>query len=255
MITPELLLERMDAIGHSLAATGQGVALIGLGSVGEQIERLDAYSDLDFFAVVQPGTKEQFLADLAWLAAPCPLAYRFRNTPDGYKLLYEDGIFAEMAVFEPDELATIPFTPGRLVWHAEGVDPTIRLPALPIPTPGQASEEWLLGEALTCLYVGLQRYHRGEQLSAQRFIQHHALDKVLALWEQKEVAHSAAPDPFVIERRIEQRHPSLGQHLPHFAQGYTRSRESAYALLCFIDAHWSVHPTMRERIATLCQPK
>ena len=40
---------------------------------------------------------------LDWLAAAA--AYAFQNTADGYKVLYEDGIFCEYAVFEPRELA------------------------------------------------------------------------------------------------------------------------------------------------------
>ncbi len=41
--------------------------------------------------------------------------------------------------------------------------------------------DWLLGEALTNLYVGLQRELRGERLSAMRFIQGYALDRLVAL--------------------------------------------------------------------------
>src|SRR5688500_13710352 len=54
-MTPELLLERLNQIARSLAASGSGLALIGLGSVGEERERLDAWSDLDFFAIVGAG--------------------------------------------------------------------------------------------------------------------------------------------------------------------------------------------------------
>jgi hypothetical protein len=41
---------------------------------------------------------------------------------------------------------------------------------------------------LTNLYVGLGRFHRGEKLSALRFIQHHAVDRFLELTEQVEAA-------------------------------------------------------------------
>ena len=33
-----------------------------------------------------------------------------------------DGIFAEPAVFEPQEVVSIPFAPGRIVWQAPGFD-------------------------------------------------------------------------------------------------------------------------------------
>jgi hypothetical protein len=47
------LLYRLDEIGKSLEKSGHALALIGLGSVGLELERLDQYSDLDFFVIVQ----------------------------------------------------------------------------------------------------------------------------------------------------------------------------------------------------------
>ena len=55
MPTPHELLTRLDAIGVSLATIDHSLALISLGSVCLETERLDAYSDLDFFAIVEPG--------------------------------------------------------------------------------------------------------------------------------------------------------------------------------------------------------
>lgn len=49
---PELLLARLDEIGAALARSNRALALLGLGSVGLELERLDRYSDLDFFAIV-----------------------------------------------------------------------------------------------------------------------------------------------------------------------------------------------------------
>jgi hypothetical protein len=112
----EALLQRLEDIGQSLAHSGRGLALLGLGSVGKELDRLDEYSDLDFFAIVQPGRKADFINDLSWLSAVQPIAYAFLNTPDGHKVLFEDGIFAEFAVFEPDDLTSIPFAVGRIVW-------------------------------------------------------------------------------------------------------------------------------------------
>ena len=74
------LLKRLDEIGHSLEQINHTLALIGMGSVGLELERLDAYSDLDFFVIVEPGYKHSFLKDLHWLSALCPVAYCFPNT-------------------------------------------------------------------------------------------------------------------------------------------------------------------------------
>jgi lincosamide nucleotidyltransferase B/F len=46
------LLTRLDEIGQSLAHSGHALALIGLGSDGQELDRLDASSDLDFFVIV-----------------------------------------------------------------------------------------------------------------------------------------------------------------------------------------------------------
>jgi hypothetical protein len=62
--------------------------LLALGSAGLERQRLDRYSDLDFFVIVAQGYKVHYIESLDWLA-------------DGHKALMTDGIFCEFAVFEP----------------------------------------------------------------------------------------------------------------------------------------------------------
>src|SRR5450631_1488132 len=69
------LLARLDAVGNSLAESGHAVALIGLGSAGLETERLDAWSDLDFFAIVEQGHKASYIERLDWLASAWPLVW------------------------------------------------------------------------------------------------------------------------------------------------------------------------------------
>jgi hypothetical protein len=71
------LLKRLDEIGASLDQSSHALALIGLGSVGLELDRLDAYSDLDFSVIVEPGCKRAYLDDLHWLSSLCPIAYCF----------------------------------------------------------------------------------------------------------------------------------------------------------------------------------
>lgn len=246
------LLTRLDAIGQSLEVTGRALALIGLGSVGVERDRLDDYSDLDFFVIAKDGSKEWLLADLTWLSRLAPIAYHFRNTGDGYKLLYEDGIFCEFGIFERAELAGIPFARGVIVWKDAMIDDRI---AHPVRNESQARlqpAEWLIGEALTNLYVGLGRFHRGEKLSAARFIQQYAVDRILELIEQAEPAQSGHRDPFARERRYEQRFPEVAQLLPAFIQGYNRSPDSALAILQFMEQHFAINPAMARVIRELC---
>jgi hypothetical protein len=130
------------------------------------------------------------------------------------------------------------------------VDASIAVPErreVPDPKP----LEWLLGEALTNLFVGLGRYRRGEKLSAARFIQQYALDRVLEL-----VAMAGkepdGEDVFAPERRFEQRFPETARMLPSFLQGYDRSPESALAILGYLERRYDVNPAMARAIRELC---
>lgn len=170
-VPPALLLARLEAIGVTLSRRPDALGLIALGSA-----ELDAYSDLDFYIVVKADARLRYLEHLDWLEAAGPgtegtarsaSAYRFRNTVDGYKLLYADGVFCEFAVFTPQELAAAQGSGARIIWARPGV-------AVPLPQPPPPADQpdlaWQVGEALTNLYVGLGRYKRGERLSAARFI-------------------------------------------------------------------------------------
>ncbi len=248
----QLLLQRLDEIGNSLQRSGEGLALLGLGSVGLELARLDDYSDLDFFAIVKAGNKNRFIENLDWLSSIAPIAYCFKNTVDGYKLLYQDGVFCEFAIFEPSELANIPFSAGRLVWQAAEFDASLCAPKVPPPAPHDHPVEWLVGEAITNLYVGMCRYRRGEKLTAARFIQNYAVDRIIDLSQRIEAEQPAFRDIFTNERRYEQRFPTMAQQLPQFIQGYENSPASAKAILAFLDQHFGVNAAMKQVILDLC---
>ncbi|MFN2134502.1 MAG: hypothetical protein ACK2UK_01020 [Candidatus Promineifilaceae bacterium] len=249
MPTPQDLLQRLEAIGRSVAASGSGLAVLGLGSVGAQQERLDAYSDLDFFVIVQPGAKPAFLTSLAWLESEAPLVYTFLNTSDGYKLLYADGIFAEMAIFEPSELAGIPFSGGRFIWRAPDFELPVALSGNRLPAEeASPSLEWQINELLTNLYVGLGRFRRGEKLSAARFIQGHALDRLLALVPLIEPAQPVELDAFDPTRRFEQAYPQSASLLPDLLPGYDSSPAAARAMLAFLEQHFDLNSAMKAAI-------
>ncbi len=244
MPEPHALIDRLESIGRSLAASGHALALIGLGSAGLELERLDAHSDLDFFAVVEDGYKPRYLENLDWLGSTCPIAYQFRNTPDGYKLLFTDGIYCEFGVFERPELSTLPFTKGRVVWKSPEVEESIGTPASRSTPAEPVDIPWLVGEAITNLYVGLARLQRGEKLSAGRFIQQYAVDRVVALAKRIEKEQGVQRDPFDPTRRFERRFPVIAREMPSFIQGYERSAQSAQAILETLERHFDVAPAM-----------
>lgn len=251
MTQQQRLLQRLEAIATSLAQSGHGLALLGVGSVGTELNRLDQYSDLDFFAIVEPGYKATFIENLAWLEAVCPIAYAFQNSRDGHKVLFTDGIFVEFAVFVPTKLESISHDVGRVVWQRDGFNASaVRAPA---PQPEQHLPEFYLGEALTNLYVGLLRLHRGEHLSAMRFIQVYAVNNLLELSADIEQPLPASRDRYAPERRYEQRFPKTALHLPSFIQGYDHSEASARAILAFLESHFPVNAAFKQRILELCE--
>jgi hypothetical protein len=247
----QLLLDRLDQIGESISAMESSLALIGLGSVGLDIARLDSFSDLDFFVIVKTGSQSSYLDDLSWLTRIAPVAFYFQNTPDGYKLLFEDGVFCEFAVFDQGTLKKAAFSPGRIIWKAEGVDDDIGMPECQV-NHQKRSTEWLVGEALTNLYVGLSREARGEKLSAMRFIQGYAVDRILELTEKAGKVEFVDWDSFDIERRFETRFPDSALLLPALLQGYEKNRESALAVLSFLENQFELNPRMKQEVLKLC---
>jgi lincosamide nucleotidyltransferase B/F len=247
------LLKRIDDIGVSLERSGHALALIGLGSVGLELVRLDDFSDLDFFVIVEPGHKSFYLNHLDWLTCLGEIGFSFANTSDGLKLLYEDGIFCEFAVFEPEELSVIPFAEGRIIWKQAHIPESICKPIRAMPIASNPGQEYLLGEALTNLYVGLGREMRGEKLSAMRFIQCHAVDRLLELANLVDVASTAVSiDVFSRDRRFEQRHAKLAKYLPFWVQGYEKNRESALAILNFLEQHFVINAAISKAIRNYC---
>lgn len=110
------LLARLDLVAAGLEASGRALALLGLGSVGAELDRADRFSDLDFFVVARPGQVEALLDDLSWLGSG--LVHAFRNTPDGFKVLFAGGVFGEFAVFDETALRGAAFVNARVVWRA-----------------------------------------------------------------------------------------------------------------------------------------
>lgn len=227
----ENLNKRLEAIAASLQNSGQGVALLALGSVGIETERADAYSDIDFFAFVESGTKSKFMEDTSWLNADNQVIWIFQNSRDGFKLLWADGIFGEMAIFELSELPTIAYAPGRLIWHKKDIDPLIF--ANPQPAGHRNLQPDIFynqQELLTNLYVGLGRYLRGEKFSAWRFVQTHALNLALGILEA-EVNGLRQADLYNLDRRIETRVPSANELISQVVGGVEHTPTAATALL------------------------
>jgi hypothetical protein len=251
-ITPKVLQERLASLALELSTIDDALALLALGSVGIETDRLDSWSDLDFFVLVRDGAKQRFIGNLDWLAAVQPLAWHFQNTVDGHKALMTDGVFCEFAVFEVHELRSIPYAPGRFVWRRSEIEESLASPMFSLPARRESS--WLVGEALSNLIIGLQRHARGEKLAAMRMIQVYCLDRVLEFLELQQAVPEdafAARDVFNVDRRVELRSRQAACALPQWAGGYEHTVSAALALLAALDEHNAVPAGVGERIRLL----
>lgn len=236
------LLERMEEIGRAVAEYDGTLMLLALGSIGLETDRLDEYSDLDFFLIVEDGQKGRFIDNLDWLEV-APFAYQFQNTKDGHKVMYADGIYAEFAVFDLPEMPAIAYTPGRIVWQRDEALEAFATPKIVTPATDVSH---CYEEALTNLYVGLLRERRGERLAGFELIQVSAVNNVLK-------AHGEMSDPFNPTRRVEVQHPEMLAFLERAVLGYGRSVEAAAYILAYIEERHPVNATLKREIDRLLQ--
>jgi hypothetical protein len=249
---PARLLQRLDALGAVLARRGDAIALIGLGSVGLDLDRLDDHSDMDFFVVVDDGAKQRYLDSVDWLEELAPIDFSFPNSVDGRKVLFADLLFAEYAIFTLDELRAGSFPAGRLVWARDDAPAGLERAGRPRDPSPYDYPEYHLNEAVTNLYVGLHRLARGERLTATRFIQSYAVERLLTYLELTGAA-GVRQDEFVIERGVERRFAPDELPLGRMVPGYDRNPEAALAILEWLEARVDVPRTLAAEIRRLSE--
>lgn len=240
----------LNNLGKSLANDPHVECLLGLGSMSET-SRMDEYSDMDFFLIVEKGYKEHYINQLSWLAIE-PIVFQFKNTKDGHKVLFDNDVFAEFAVFEKEELPNIGFTQGKVIYQKQGFDLAWIEPKK-VPNPKKRTQDFLVNEALTNLYIGLKREHRGEHASAFSFIQVYAASLIIELFEYVYPENPILIDSFVYERRIENRFIEAFDILSSIKQGYLNNKGSAKAALNFLQSHFEINPLMSKTILSLCE--
>ncbi len=243
-------LRRLDRLGVTLANDPDVVALLGLGSAGMEMHRFDEHSDIDFFIVVDTlRAKQRYLDSIEWIEGfGGQVAFSFVNDANGRKVLLADGLFLEYAIFTLAELAGLSYTGERVVWRRPGYDISCFAPRKPPPAPAIDTVEFHVDEALTNLFVGLHREHRGERLTAMRFIQVFAVDRILSLVRLRTDATAPSHDPFEPTRRAER---TSGLPLEAMVPGYEHNREAAAHALGWLMSNYDTHPVMVREITQL----
>jgi hypothetical protein len=201
---------------HRLEGDPRVLGLVAVGSMAGHPDHLpDRWSDHDFFVVVTPGEQEFFRSNLGWLPHAEVIAFSFRETAHGVKVVFRDGHLVEFAVFDPDELGVARVNRYRVLLDRERVGE--RLARVAGETASRAimpSDEWLVGQFLTNLLVGVGRHRRGERLSGRQLVATSALTHLVELLgKHADSAEKARLDSLDPLRRFEAVFPALGRRL------------------------------------------
>jgi hypothetical protein len=184
------------------------IGLVLVGSVADTA-RVDEWSDHDFFVITEPGAQEALRQDLSWLPSFDDIAFSFRETAHGLKVVYRSGGVLEFAIFDVEELRICAVNHNLLAFGTPDV-------AQALTTAANRTADIPLGDSLrdfrlflSLLVIGVGRARRGELLTAGEGIRSYALGALLKVFARELPADSRQDrlDPF---RRFEFVQPELG---------------------------------------------
>ncbi len=216
-MTPGDYQRFLDDLLARLEAEPEVLGLVTTGSTAGGGHAPDAWSDHDFWVVVAAGRGEAFRNRLTWLPDPARVAYAFRETPHGLKVIYDDGHLLEYAVFEPAELAVAKVNDYRVLLDRAGIGDAlagVRGQTLRWAAAAYADDRWLMGQVLTHTQIAVGRFYRGERLSSHHYFRSLAIENFVRL-----VVRHVPPtrpdlrDDIDPRRRFEQVWPELGDRL------------------------------------------
>jgi lincosamide nucleotidyltransferase len=238
------LQETLVVLEKAAREAPNAIALVGAGSAGSEISRMDQFSDIDFFLIVEEGFSSRYINDNSWFEKHLPIVFSFRDTEHGNKALLENGVFIEFAIFTNAELTKNGIPGLRTIWSRS----EFNLPDFSHKISPLREISYYVDQALSNLLVGALRLRRGERLAALSMIEHHALKNLLVAYRLKN--EIVMQDPFNIERRAEQ---SLRIDLPQLVQGYERLEISLEKILSFSESNFEVNFSIAQGIRNLMQ--
>jgi hypothetical protein len=206
----EKFLSFQKELTHSVAKRPEVIGLIFVGSAAAT-ERVDQYSDQDFFLVVREGTGESFRQDLGWLPSHEEIALSPRETAHGLKVVYQNGDVLEFAVFEDSELELSSVNDYSVALDLQDIAERIaKIAKRSIPKPSNRAQEFEL--FLSLILIGVGRARRGEVLAAEQHIKSYALSFALKLIRSANPTNQNA-DSLNDFRRFERDYPQLAGEL------------------------------------------
>jgi hypothetical protein len=195
---------------RTLEAEANVLGVVALGSTGDPTHR-DSWSDHDFWVVTRPGHQDVLLNDVSWLPDAQNILVQVRHGRRHCGVLYRSGHLAEFAVFDPAEATEGTVTVYRMLLDRGDVAASVARARERVP--GAWSEQrraFVFDNFLILLHTAVARWHRGERLSARRYLAGFAVDALLGLvLEYSPAAVAPARDPADPRRRIERQQPRV----------------------------------------------
>ncbi len=192
----------------------QHAKIIGLVLVGStaQTERVDQWSDHDFFVITESGEQEPLRNDLSWLPNPENIAFWFRETEHGLKVVYASGNVLEFAIFDCAELRECMVNHHRLAYGNEEVEQALSLARDRLPEVVVGDDLGDFRHFLSVLVIQVGRARRGELLTAGQGIRGIATTALLKVLTRR-LPHDQRLDRLDVSRRFEFAHPEIGRAL------------------------------------------
>ena len=250
MLTPDpreaTVLERFLHFSADLStccnSRSEIIGLVFVGSAADT-KRVDQWSDHDFFVITKDGEQERLRQDLSWLPNFEHVAFSFRETAHGLKVLYLNGSVLEFAIFDCAELAACQVNHHALAFGSPEVTTALSVAAARLHEPLGIDPLVDFRHFLALLVIGVGRARRGELLTAGIGIRSGALSSLLKVF-----SHLLGPDDRLDQldhsRRFELVHPLIGTRL---AEAVAQEPELVASQLLaiadeFLPALWAEYP-------------
>lgn len=222
----------------SVASRDDVLGLVLLGS-GAQRERLDEWSDHDFYLVVRDDAAEAMRRDLSWLPEHERVVLAPRETEHGLKVVYDDGHVLEFAVATLAEVASFGTNHHVVLLDRGGVTEAIGSAYAQTPQPAPVDVDRALGLFLSLLLIGVGRARRGELVAAGAHVRTYAVGELLSAWTAAVPPQGGAlVDHLDRRRRFEDAYPQLAELDATLGQD---PESAASALLDLAEQHLAPH--------------
>ncbi|MBT8216275.1 MAG: hypothetical protein HKN74_08700 [Acidimicrobiia bacterium] len=193
------------------------IGLVALGSMARAGRDPDEWSDHDFWVVAETGAAPTIRDDPTWLPDHERIVLFNAETEHGRNVIYDDGHLIEQAVFEPSEVSITRANDYRVMVDKGGIaDQMAAIAQATAEESAGRNRAVSFGRFASQLVIGLTRYGRGEELSADAMIKHHALGNLLGLLGRGHAGELDSLDPF---RRFELARPDLAPPLLEALKG------------------------------------